>query len=173
MIEVEERILWQPPPSGMVKLNWDAAVDAKEKIIGLGIVGRDEKGSFLAALSKQMRTDISPVGAEIYAALHAVQFCIEQCYSKAWFEGDALQVVKEVNSELPCESMHGHLTEAIKEHLQGLNQAILTHTRREANAAAHELAVEARTHVIDTVRWTSIPPCICCIVRREESLSSL
>lgn len=143
-------------------------MDVKEKMIGLGIIVRDEKGFFLAALSKQLRIDVSPVVAETLAALHAVMFCIEQGYSKAWFEGDALQVVKEVNSEFPCDTMHGHLIEAIKDGLQGLHQIRFTHVKREANDVAHELAVGARTHVIDTIRWTSIPPCISGIVRREE-----
>jgi ribonuclease HI len=157
----------------MVKLNWDASVDIKTKMSGLGVVIRDTNGSFLAAFSKRIHTEVSPVVAETLAALHAVLFCSEMGYSKAWFEGDALQVVNEVNSPLPCDSMHGHLIQAIKEGLQGLNQTSFTHTKREANAVAHEPAVEARTHVMDTVRWNSIPPCICGIVRREEIHPSL
>jgi hypothetical protein len=77
-----------------------------------------------------------------------------------------------VNSDNPCESMHGHLVEDIKTGIQGLEQATFVHVKRMVNAAAHALAVGARTHVIDMVVWTSIPPCICGIVRREESLPS-
>ena len=69
------------------------------------LVVRDEKGSFLAALNKQMQTEVSPVVAKTFVVLHAVMFCKEQGYLKAWSEGDALQVVKEVNSEFPYDSM--------------------------------------------------------------------
>jgi ribonuclease HI len=118
MVEQEEDpIRWQPPVGDMVKLNWDAAVDVKNKTIGLGIIIRDDKGSFLAALSKRLQIEVSPVVAETLAALHAVLFCLEMGYPKAWFERDALQVVNEVNSAMPCDSMHGHLAEAIKEGL--------------------------------------------------------
>ena len=115
-----------------------------------------------------MQIEVEPVVAESFAALHAVIFCLELGYSKAWFEGDALQVVNEVNSMMPSDSLHSHLIKDIKEGLQGLNQMLFTHAKREANLAAHELAVGARTHVIDIIRWNSIPPCICGIVRREE-----
>jgi hypothetical protein len=164
---------WQPPVGAMVKLNWDAAVDVQNKTIGLGIIIRNDKGMFLAALSKRVQIEVRPVVAETLTALHAVLFCVEMGYSEAWFEGDALQVVNEVNSTKPCDSMHGHLVEAIKKGLQGLNRLLFTHVQRELNVAAHELAVAARTHVMDTIRWTSIPPCICGIVRREEISPSL
>ncbi|XP_059446627.1 uncharacterized protein LOC132178194 [Corylus avellana] len=148
-----ERIKWQPPPQGRVKINWDAAVDGNNKSIGLGIIARNDKGWFLAAL-------------------YAVTFCREEGYRSTIFEGDALQVVNDVNSTNQCQSMHGHLIEDIKVALQALNQACFTHAKREANAAAHALAVGARNHVIDTMRWSSIPSCIYGIVRREESFPS-
>jgi hypothetical protein len=143
---------WQPPVGAMVKLNWDAAVDVQNKTIGLGIIIRNDKGMFLAALSKRVQIEVRPVVAETLTALHAVLFCVEMGYSEAWFEGDALQVVNEVNSAKPCDSMHGHLVEAIKKGLQGLNRLLFTHVQRELNVAAHELAVAARTHVMDTIR---------------------
>jgi hypothetical protein len=121
-----------------------------------------------------MQNEVSPVVAETFVALHAVvMFCKEQDYLKAWFEGDALQVVKEVNSESPCDSMHGHLVEAIKEGLQGLNQTCFTHIKREANAVAHELAVGARTHVINTIRWTTIPRTMYLWYCQERGTTSL
>jgi ribonuclease HI len=134
---------------------------------------RDGKGAFLAALSKQVSIDVTPVVAETIAALHAVMWCIEQGFKRVVFEGDSLQVVNEVNSIHPCDSLYGHLIEDIKTGIQTLDVAIFSHVEREANGAAHELAVDARTHVTDTIRWTTIPPSICGIVRREEVSPSL
>jgi ribonuclease HI len=113
------------------------------------------------------------VVAETIAALHAVMWSIEQGFKRVVFEGDSLQVVNEVNSIHPCDSLYGHLIEDIKTGIQTLDVAIFSHVKREANSAAHELAVDARTHVIDTIRWTTIPPSICGIVRREEVSPSL
>ena len=59
----EAPIRWQPPVRDMVKLNWDASMDTKTKTIGLGVVIRDTNGSFLAAFSKRIHTEVSPVVA--------------------------------------------------------------------------------------------------------------
>jgi ribonuclease HI len=40
---------WQPPPVGIIKVNWDASLLVKERHIGIGIVARDEYGNFLGA----------------------------------------------------------------------------------------------------------------------------
>lgn len=64
----------------MVKINWDAALDVNKKIIGLGSIARDDKGIFLAVLSKQLLIKVNPVVAETLVALHAVLFCKEQGY---------------------------------------------------------------------------------------------
>jgi hypothetical protein len=66
------------------------------------------------------------------------------------FEGDSLQVVNEVNTSNPCQSLHGHFIEDIKEGICSLEQVSFIHVSREANEAAHTLAVEARSHVTDT-----------------------
>jgi hypothetical protein len=59
-----------------------------------------------------------------------------------------------VNSDNPCESM----AEDIQTGIQCLEQVSFVHVKKMANAAALALAVGARTHVIDMVKWTSIPP---------------
>jgi hypothetical protein len=38
---------WSRPHEGWVKLNWDAAVDIKKKIMGVGLVLRDHFGGVL------------------------------------------------------------------------------------------------------------------------------
>jgi ribonuclease HI len=52
--------------------------------------------------------------AEALATLHAVIFAKELGFSNVIFEGDALIVVKAVNSKEPCESNYGHLVEDVK-----------------------------------------------------------
>jgi hypothetical protein len=40
---------WQPPPQGMVKINWDASLNKKSGCIGFGCVACDSIDSFLGA----------------------------------------------------------------------------------------------------------------------------
>jgi hypothetical protein len=75
-----------------------------------------------------------------------------------------------VNSDNPYEGMHGHMVEDIKIGIQGLEQASFVQVKRMANAATHALVVGARTHVMDMVMWTLVPPCICYIVRERNHL---
>jgi ribonuclease HI len=142
-------------------------VDTVNKVIGMGYIARDDKGRFLAAVSKQERLVVEPVVAETLAALNAVLWCQEQNFKEIIFEGDALQVVKDVNTAEQCSNYYGHLVEDVKHGLRSLTCARFCHVRRSANAAAHELASLARTHVIDVIRWNFIPPSISGIVQRE------
>ena len=48
-------------------------------------------------------------------------------------------------------SYYGHLVEDKRLGLRRLNFAKFSHVRRSANAAAHELATLARTHVTDVI----------------------
>jgi hypothetical protein len=83
-----------------------------------------------------------------------------------------MQVVQAINSDSPCNSKYRHIVEDIKAGMRNLSSASFNHARRTATTAAHEPAVEARTHVIDTIRWNALPPSIYGIIRREESLPS-
>ncbi|KAG6628833.1 hypothetical protein CIPAW_14G039600 [Carya illinoinensis] len=41
-----EAVKWEKPEVGMVKVNWDTAVDANNGRVGLGVVVRDDQGKF-------------------------------------------------------------------------------------------------------------------------------
>jgi hypothetical protein len=88
------------------------------------------------------------------------------------FEGDALQVVKEVNSDRHCSNYFGHLMEDVKQGLRRLKYAKFSHVRRSANVAAHELAMLAKTHVTNVIRWNVLPHNISGIVHREGLYST-
>jgi ribonuclease HI len=92
------RFSWQPPPNNKIKINWDAALNAKERRIGLGIIARDSRGNFLAARSKTLEYSADPSTAKALAALHAVLFSKERGYGNVIFEGDALQIVNAITA---------------------------------------------------------------------------
>ena len=105
---------WLPPPGNMVKINWDIALNQKNSCVGLGFLARDEKGIFLAACGIKQKIVVDSIMAEALAALHAVIFAKKLGFSNVIFEGDALTIVKAVNSMEPCESNYGHLVEDVK-----------------------------------------------------------
>jgi hypothetical protein len=93
--------LWQPPFLGVVKVNWDAAMNKKNGCIGFGIITRDSDGHFLGARCTHQKIEVNPLVAEVMATLSVVLFSKKVGFFDTIFEGDALHIVKEVNSNSP------------------------------------------------------------------------
>jgi hypothetical protein len=60
---------WRPPPPGVLKLNWDAALDSKKRKMGFGFLVRDSNGKVFDAVSCSVDSFGEPVVAESMAAL--------------------------------------------------------------------------------------------------------
>jgi hypothetical protein len=84
---------WQPPPAGIIKVNWDASLLVKERHIGIGIVARDEHGNFLGARAIMKKVVTTPNVVEAMAALEAILFCKQAGFFNVLLEGDAKQVI--------------------------------------------------------------------------------
>jgi hypothetical protein len=104
---------WTPPPDNTVKINWDASLDKNRRIVGMGLIARDGRGSVLAAATKVLFSEVNPVVAKALAATHAFILGYELGVQQVIFEGDAQQVVQAINSESPCNTSYGHLIEDI------------------------------------------------------------
>jgi len=127
---------WHPPPSGFVKINWDVAINEKDGWIGLGIVARDCKGCLFSARSIPINLQVAPKMAEVMAAFHAIQFSREAGFFEVIFEGDAVQVVNEVNmQDSPNFTIAGHFIEGIQQELTYLRAAHFIHVPRVCNSA--------------------------------------
>jgi hypothetical protein len=99
---VIEGVKWNSPPSNVVKLNWDAGLNVKEGRFGLGFIVRDMCGNCLAARSMSLEIQTDTSTAKAFAAVYAIIFCGELGHTNIIFEGDALQVIKAIESEGPC-----------------------------------------------------------------------
>ncbi|XP_062145914.1 uncharacterized protein LOC133853906 [Alnus glutinosa] len=82
---------WQPPPPGVLKLNWDAALDSKKRKMGFGFLVRDSNGKVFDAVNCSMDSFGGPVVAESMAALRAAEFCRDRGLDNIILEGDSLQ----------------------------------------------------------------------------------
>jgi hypothetical protein len=161
---------WLPPPSGSVKINWDAALNKNMGFIGLGCVARDWMGNFLGAKCTFQQTMVEPKMAKAISAIQAIHFAITEGFSDVVFEGDSLQLIQDINSASPLLSSTGHYVDSIK-HLQMVfNLSKFAHCKREANGVAHLLAKEAAIHFIDCT-WTESPPSMICNLLCRERFS--
>jgi ribonuclease HI len=78
--------------------NWDASVDHSGKRMGVGVIVRDDKGEFCAAVASSMPFINDLEVAEAMAAWRAFMLCKEFGVHRAVFEADSFNVVKAINS---------------------------------------------------------------------------
>jgi ribonuclease HI len=158
-----------PPPSGLIKVNWDASINVTNECIGIRVVARDNNGNVLGSKSLTKKVVTAPKLVEAMIAYEAVVFCKEVGFYEIILEGDAQQVVNDVNSRTPNHDVAGHFVEGIIMEMQGLREVSISHVGRDANNVAHQLAKDASTKEIDYVWLEDCPNFILHAVLREIS----
>jgi len=93
---------WSKPPMGFMKFNWDASVDLSGKQMGVGVIARNDKGEFCAAVVSSMPFICDPEVAEAIAVWRAFALCEEIGVHRVVLEVDSLNVVKAFNSTKVC-----------------------------------------------------------------------
>ncbi|KAF5475772.1 hypothetical protein F2P56_007542 [Juglans regia] len=91
---------WTPPPTGFLKINWDAAIFEVKGRIGLGIVVRDHGGNIVATKKINQSGFNDPLLAEVLGAFQAVMMAADLGMDFLFLEGDSSQVVKSLNSHV-------------------------------------------------------------------------
>jgi hypothetical protein len=84
------------------------------------------------------------------------------------FEGDAAQVIKEINSAPPFLSKIGHFIESIHSEMSWFRYVVFSFIPRECNTAANTLAKEATRQKIEMNWIEDFPMSIKSIVTREQ-----
>jgi hypothetical protein len=140
LIRTPEVAIWQKPPMGICKLNWDAAVDSQGRRIGIGAIVRDHNGEVLAMLCETMAFINDPVTAEALAARRGAELCQSLGILKLVLEGDALQIVQALRSTGDRWCPYGLIIEDTRRMLRNFQECSVNHVRREANVEAHKLA---------------------------------
>lgn len=111
-------------------------------VLGMGVGIRDDKGSFVPALAKNIAGISSPLVAEAMAASDAALFVHNLQVEKMIMEGDALLVLSALqNTGESCSSPHGHLIMDTRQLMQRIPNWSHKHTRREANKIAYRLVI--------------------------------
>jgi hypothetical protein len=93
---------WKKPPTGVLKINWDSALDPQTGKVGLGTLARDHQGRVLV-MTSSIRNQIShPTTAKTLTAWQAVVLGIQLGATDLELEGDALEVVHDLNLQEHC-----------------------------------------------------------------------
>jgi hypothetical protein len=131
---------WQKPPEGLIKVNWDEAVDGGRKVIGMGAIVRDSDGTVLAMMCDTMLFVQDPVLAEALAARRAIELCLLLGIRKIILEGDALQVVHALQVSNRGPSVIGPIVEDARYLCRRFLDFEVRYVHIGANGEAHRLA---------------------------------
>jgi hypothetical protein len=113
---------------------------------------------------------VDPKVAEVMATLHAIIFSIEVGFFYVVFEGDALQVVCDINSAPLYSSRIGHFIESINQELGCFRSSCVVFVPRECNVAAHTLVKEVVSRKLNVVWLEETPNCILSVVLRDQGV---
>jgi hypothetical protein len=151
-------VQWTKPPQGFSKLNWDAALDKNQRLIGVGIVARDFEGKVIAAMCSFQRYISDSSVAEAFGARLCAEFGLFLGLRSVILEGDALEVVQELKRVNEDAGHLGNLIGEIRVLLRRFDCWSFIHVKREGNKVAHTLAKYAISHPQNRVWFDSFPP---------------
>jgi ribonuclease HI len=167
---VHTQVCWEAPPTGIVKCNWDAAIDAHGRRMGVGIVVRNHAGDVMATkcMTKAYVTD--PQTAEAIAVWKAAELVQQLGIPHVILEGDALSVDQAMQREGHSWERFGHLLEAAKLLLGTCRSWTFAHVNRAANEAAHRMAKMGLDCNAEFLWQETVLLCIQHIVLREKHM---
>ena len=158
---------WVPPPANFVKINFDGAVFSKDKFSRVGAVIREENGLVLGSCSKHLPQAYSAVEVEALAAATALALAEDLGMQRVILEGDSLVIIIALREEEQIFSPIGLLLEDVRRLSLSFQQLLYSHTKREGNSVAHNLARYANS-IPDFLVWMEdVPPCIQSLDRKS------
>jgi ribonuclease HI len=123
-------VRWMKPPIGVIKINWDAALEEQIGTVGLGAIAQDHEGRVLAMQCSTGKHIDTPTKAEMLVAWNAVILGVQLGVTYLELEGDAMEVVQGINSTRHCLGREGPVLNDIKTLLQNFNTWKVTHVNR-------------------------------------------
>ena len=154
----QPRPKWEPPPTSLLKINFDGAVFRETEEAGLGVVVRDSHGQVLASLAEKIKLPPCSDEIEALAAVRVITLAMDLNLPSFIVEGDSEVVISALRSEEDSFSSFGHLISSIKHYLVSCNCVSFFHICRSGNSVAHFLAKHTKS--IDGVfMWMEdVPP---------------
>jgi hypothetical protein len=138
--------------------------------MGIGVAVRNHEGALLAALcaTKEMVTD--PGTTEALAALQAAELARRLDLRQVVLEGDALEIVNILKLDGAWLGSYGYVIQDANSILGSCQIWSVSHTYREGNGVAHNLAKLALSLGQDVLWTENFPDCILDLVLAEHAL---
>jgi hypothetical protein len=160
-------VCWQPPVTGTVKCNIDAALFNDQQKFGVGMCIRNDQGNFMKAKTMWFHGTPPPQEAEAWAwALRECMFWLGELYSCVVIELDCLLVVNAITDNSSNQTEFGYIMKTCRELLQNYQNFEIVYVKRQANFVAHSLARASKFYARSQL-FDSIPSCIATTLLNE------
>ena len=130
---------------------------AEKKCSGLGVIIRNQEGLVIASMSTRLPQQLQPIEIEALAASKALEFAREVGISEAVLEGDSLLVMKALKTKNAGLAPFGLLIQDSLTLSSGFSKLSYSHTKREGNTVAHNLA-QLAVNLPNCVIWMEDVP---------------
>ena len=150
------QVRWERPHAGWKKVNVDASVYDDSFSFKIGMVLRDDGGSFNAGVQSCMAGQVSSMEAEAIVVYEALCWIESMGLGKVEVECDALNVVSALQKGTAYFSEVGSILDSCRHILRQRSNLKVQHVRRQANSVAHSLA--KLPCLLGTVNFFTSPP---------------
>jgi ribonuclease HI len=152
---------WIPPARGCAKLNVDAAMAKSRPGGAVGVVCRDESGSFLGASTLTVQGISDPAIMEAIACREALALAQDLHLRRVTVASDCLVVVNDISRH--CAGSYSVVLSEIKSLGSSFLESSFRHENRASNSEAHRLARSACSVDVGRQVWFLEPPDGLCI----------
>ncbi|KAL5753363.1 hypothetical protein ACOSQ2_023870 [Xanthoceras sorbifolium] len=160
---------WKAPPSDIIKINTDAAVDLNNSCFGLGIIVRNEEGLVLLSSSLFLQAGFLPEIAEATAILRGIQLALDAGLHPFVVESDNLNVVNLILAKEPPRSEIGLVISDILNLLVSVDFISISYVPRTVNSVTHDLAKFTLSIFDDRIWIEEVSNCIEPLIRADNS----
>ena len=147
---------WQVPMQSWVKINVDAAIFGDTKTIGVGGVIRDEHGSFLRAMCKQMSGTWTPREAEALSLKEVLSWVKSFGFARCVIETDSKLLADAYNGTPGRSYFHSIVNDCV-DLVKHFESVLVRFVHRSANEVAHLLARVSRS-MSGLQEWEEVVP---------------
>ncbi|XP_016690590.1 uncharacterized protein [Gossypium hirsutum] len=137
-----KRFVWEPPVDDAVKINFDASFNQHSRRSCSLVIARNKEGLVMASCTYSWENISDPVIAEAMACLQAVTMAEEIGFQDICVEGDALTVIRKLNSTKEDRSCISSMIQEINGRTPNFRRMCFRFVPREANKAVHGMAME-------------------------------
>lgn len=155
-VDRDRRIVWIPPPQGMVKGNCDGAISKENKRSAAATIYRSEEGLFMGASVMVNDGVLDPECVEAMACREALLLRQDLNLRAAVVASDCANVVRSV--EEGSRGMSSMVIEEIRRMKMTAGEVSFRYERREANFDAHHIVRKSLELVPGRYVWFLEPP---------------